>query len=257
MGKQTKNSYWGILPAKVRYDDRLSPNAKLLYSELTALTNSKGYSWASNAHFASLYKVHKNTISRWINKLVVTGHIRSEVTMGQKGYERKIYLCEKITMKSKKKMNVESAGPINHFSESSSQNQLEGINEISNKSHQNAEENKTLNIIDEKDKRICESGKSARPDNPAVVIDFMLKQGVDASKAEAEGNKFWNHYLSVGWKVGGRAPMKDWKASARQWVARIEDFTPARSAGGSSASVEVIDYKELRKQRELEKLMRD
>lgn len=32
--------------------------------------------------------------------------------------------------------------------------------------------------------------------------------------------KFWNHYEMVGWRVGGKAPMKDWRAGVRSWNMR-------------------------------------
>ena len=47
-------SYYGIIPANVRYDKDLQPNAKLLYSELTALTTKRGYCFSSNLYFAKL-----------------------------------------------------------------------------------------------------------------------------------------------------------------------------------------------------------
>ena len=36
-------SYYAVLPAKVRYDPDLPPNAKLLYAEITALAGEHGY----------------------------------------------------------------------------------------------------------------------------------------------------------------------------------------------------------------------
>jgi len=35
---------------------------------------------------------------------------------------------------------------------------------------------------------------------------------------------FIDHYISNGWKVGGKTPMKDWKAAARNWERRKSDF---------------------------------
>lgn len=72
-----KPNYYAIIPAEVRYDDKLSPNAKLLFGEITALSNKKGYSWASNKYFADLYDVDKKTVSRWVKQLEDSNYISS------------------------------------------------------------------------------------------------------------------------------------------------------------------------------------
>ena len=63
-----KPNYYAIIPANVRYSN-LKPNAKLLYAEITALSNKLGYCYARNGYFAELYGVNKNTVSRWISDL--------------------------------------------------------------------------------------------------------------------------------------------------------------------------------------------
>ena len=73
-----KPNYYAIIPAEVRYSN-LKPNAKLLYGEITALSNKTGYCFASNNYFAELYEVNKNTISRWISDLKRLGFITIEI----------------------------------------------------------------------------------------------------------------------------------------------------------------------------------
>lgn len=72
-------NYYAIIPADVRYDDRLTPNAKLLYAEITALCNMNGKCFATNDYFAKLYNVSKVSISKWIKQLVDFGYISSEI----------------------------------------------------------------------------------------------------------------------------------------------------------------------------------
>ena len=74
-----RRAYYSIIPATVRYDDDLPPNAKLLYSEITALCNERGYCWATNEYFAKLYKCSKQSVSSWISKLKEKGYITVEI----------------------------------------------------------------------------------------------------------------------------------------------------------------------------------
>ena len=72
-------NYYAIIPADVRYDDRLTPNAKLLYAEITSLCNMNGKCFATNDYFAKLYNVSKVSISKWIKQLVDFGYVSSEI----------------------------------------------------------------------------------------------------------------------------------------------------------------------------------
>ncbi len=89
--KPTPN-YYANITATVRYDKRLSANQKLLYAEITALTNKEGYCWASNSYFAELYGVDARTVRRWIQALAKQGyiHVTIEYVRNSKQVDRRI-----------------------------------------------------------------------------------------------------------------------------------------------------------------------
>ena len=87
---EDRPNYWAVLPAQIRYDKELPPNAKLLYAEISALTNGEGYCFASNAYFEGLYELSERTVIRLIRALEAGGYIR--IADGNGGKEqRKIY----------------------------------------------------------------------------------------------------------------------------------------------------------------------
>ena len=73
---QKNTAYYAIIPAEVRYDPDLPPNAKLLYGEITALSHETGYCWASNRYFAELYGASIRSVKNWIGALSEKGYIQ-------------------------------------------------------------------------------------------------------------------------------------------------------------------------------------
>ena len=102
-----QKNYYAIIPASIRYDSELTPNAKLMYGELTALSNEKGYCWASNSYFSQLYNVSNVSISKWISQLQKKKYIDIEYIYFKNSKqisERRISLVplkEKLTHKEK------------------------------------------------------------------------------------------------------------------------------------------------------------
>ena len=85
-------SYYAILTASVRYDNRLTDSEKILYVEITALSNKYGYCSASNNYFAKLYEVSKRTISTRINNLKKLNYLKIELELnGKEVKKRKMY----------------------------------------------------------------------------------------------------------------------------------------------------------------------
>lgn len=87
---EKKPGYWAVLPAQIRYDPAIPPNAKLLYAEISSLTDVRGYCYAANAYFEKLFELSERTISRLIRTLADAGYIRVEDDGGGKA-RRKIY----------------------------------------------------------------------------------------------------------------------------------------------------------------------
>ena len=78
MTKQTPN-YFAVIPAPVRYDKRLTEFQKLLYGEVSALSNLHGHCWASNGYFAGLYEKTERTISKAVGALERCGYIKTRL----------------------------------------------------------------------------------------------------------------------------------------------------------------------------------
>ncbi len=57
---------------------------------------------------------------------------------------------------------------------------------------------------------------SSAVEKPSIdeVKSFFLQQNFP----ELEANKFFNYFSSVGWVVGGKTPMVDWKPAAENWI---------------------------------------
>lgn len=92
--RKEQPTYYAVIPANVRYDTRLTLGARMMYGEITCLSNKEGYCWASNRYFAELYNVHEDTIQNWITSLKKFGYINIYTKRTQSGSYRKIYISQ-------------------------------------------------------------------------------------------------------------------------------------------------------------------
>lgn len=157
--------YYAIIPANVRYDKDIPANAKLLYGEITALCNEKGYCWASNGYFADLYEVSKVTVSRWIKSLVDKGYISTEIEFKENSKEI-LHRYIKI---------VDT--PINKNDEGYYQKDNEGINKnVKTPINKNVKENNTYinntsnNTVNKKERK-----KEKKQTNYDSIINESIK----------------------------------------------------------------------------------
>lgn len=125
--------YYAIIPANIRYDKDIPANAKLLYGEITALCNEKGYCWASNGYFADLYEVSKVTVSRWIKALVDNGYISTEIEFKENSKEilhRYIKIVDTPINKNVKENNTYINNTINNTSDNKKERKKGGTRSL-------------------------------------------------------------------------------------------------------------------------------
>ena len=233
MGK----SYYAILPANVRYDKNLTPNAKLLYAEITALTNEKGYCWATNSYFAKLYGVNKGTISSWIKNLKDSGYIKIDLIYGDGGKNiEKRYIYLKDAAEKTNEDEKEKDDPIHDFMYSPPENDVYPIHEIMKENNTfnntfNNTKNNTFNSFKEspKNKKTELKTFSDNPDLDAAIKEFIknrkaLKKPMTDRAITLFINKLDREFKNDDEKIEAIdiAIMRGWLSTEKSWIDNIK-----------------------------------
>ncbi|MCZ2118605.1 conserved phage C-terminal domain-containing protein [Levilactobacillus brevis] len=243
-------SYYAIIPANVRYDQNLPGKAILLYGEITALCNQKGYCWASNDYFAKLYGVNSKSIQRWIKNLEDQGYISREVfyKKGTKEIERR-----NIRLNTTPHLKNEVTPHL--------KNEADNTTSI-NKNHSEAEPKedsihykKIINFLNEKAGRDFKDVEGNRKlirarihdgyseHDFALVIDFKCKQWLNDEKMEK--------YLRPGTLFGSSKKFDQYLDEAKQNRKQQAPTTEPQGLSVGEGSARAANYlAELEKQYE-------
>lgn len=84
----------------------------------------------------------------------------------------------------------------------------------------------------EKRKKVAtkkESRALSRCERP--LLEEIKNYFVKNNYPSVEADKFYNHYESNGWLVGGKTPMKNWEASANNWILNSNKFNDDKANG--------------------------
>lgn len=128
MDYENKPNFYAIIPANVRYDKDLSPNAKLLYGEITSLCNEKGFCWANNNYFMSLYGLSERSIQILLKRLTQKKYIKIVI---EKNKYRKIFILDNPEKKCGVPRNIFRPNPEKNFAHNNKMNnKKEYIDEI-------------------------------------------------------------------------------------------------------------------------------
>ena len=103
-----KPNYYAVIPADVRYNKKLTPNAKLLYAEITALCNMNGKCTASTDYFCKLYEVSRISIQKWLKILEDNKYIKrvNIYKQGSKQIETRVITLVNTSCKDKLTDNI-------------------------------------------------------------------------------------------------------------------------------------------------------
>ena len=74
-------------------------------------------------------------------------------------------------------------------------------------------------------KQIENNNKRKLPKNENDVLDFFNKKNWPT----IEGRKFYNHYNSIGWKLGGKIKITDWHSTAENWMLKAEEIQTSQT----------------------------
>jgi DNA-binding transcriptional ArsR family regulator len=195
-----KKGYYAIIPASVRYDKRLPANAKLLYGELTALSNEKGYCWAGNDYFAGLYEVSKTSVSKWVSALRDTGYIEIQLEYAE-GTKQILHRYIRIVKDPiEEKLNTP-------------------LRKVKDPIEEKLIDNTTVNTTSNNTKN---KGRFTPPTLTEVIDQCNF------SGANIDPQGFIDFYESKGWMIG-RNKMKCWKSAIRTWARKDKEKSQART----------------------------
>ena len=185
-----KPNYYAVIPSEVRYAN-ITPNAKLLYAEITALLGMNGVCFATNQHFSNLYNKNKVTISRWINELKHKGFIKVTFTYKEGSNE----IANRYIELSQEGLSKNDKGVLAKM--------LKNNTTIDN-----------TNLTDSNIKEV----RFKKPKLEEVKNYCILR------KNNVNAEAFLDFYESKDWYVG-RSKMKCWKSAVRNWERRDKEKT--------------------------------
>jgi len=174
-----KPNYYAILTSEVRYSKTLTPNAKLLYAEITALCNMNGKCTASTEYFCRLYEVSRVSIQKWLKNLEDNNHIRR----------------------------------VNIYKQGSKQIDTRVITLVNTPSKEKLTDNTNINITNT---NLTDSNTKVGFVKPTIID---IKEYCKERKNNVDAETFFDFYESNGWKVGKnkmknwKASVRTWEKS--------------------------------------------
>jgi hypothetical protein len=176
--------------------------------------STKGY-----VIYSPSYNPFKGSTLEVINLDYYTKPVQKKEVRKLKSLSKNEQVIEQVT-----KQDNEQA--LNKYQTSSKHvpyiNNTNNLNIVNEHNQKNLEIETLLDAEKNAKKKLREKkGTEQIPPDWELVMAFFKDKQIPLVEAE----KFYNHFQSNGWLVGGKSKMKDWKAAARNWIINAEKFT--------------------------------
>ena len=95
------------------------------------------------------------------------------------------------------------------------------------------DENQTAKETNPKKKKLREKKEKLQSEIIPPKVEDVKSYFLSLDTDENEAERFFNHFQSNGWLVGGKSKMKNWQASANNWIMNLQSFKPIQVAAAT------------------------
>jgi hypothetical protein len=245
------SNYMAVLPAPVRHRRNLSANAKLLYAELTTMTDKHGNCKVGNQVLMEIFETSERSVTRWLNELKNVQFI----SILQSGPERTITMS--FDKKSGKNSD-EARSP--KLSTKVDKNVYQRSPKLSTNTLYTSSTN-----VEGIEQENFSSGENLNPDQPlpTPTLEDVVRYAECNGITKELATKFFLHYEAVDWEMKPGVFLKKWQYKLRGWkledldreqkqqLRRPSPFGPAEQPSTYTSQAQQCDEQKLAKMRRL------
>jgi hypothetical protein len=183
--------------------------------------STKGY-----VIYSPSYNPFKGSTLEVINLDYYTKPVKKKEVRKLKSLSKNEQVIEQVTKQDNEQALNKYQTSSKHVPYINNTNNINIVNEHNQKNEVENQKNLVIETLldaekNTKKKLRKKKGTEQIPPDWELIMAFFKDKQIPV----IEGEKFYNHFQSNGWLVGGKSKMKDWKAAARNWIINAEKFT--------------------------------
>lgn len=182
--------------------------------------STKGY-----VIYSPSYNPFKGSTLEVINLDYYTKPVQKKEVRKLKSLSKNEQVIEQVTKQDNEQALNKYQTSSKHVPYINNTNNLNIVNEHNQKNEVDNQKNLEIETLLDAEKNTKKKlrekkGTEQIPPDWELVMTFFKDKQIPLVEAE----KFYNHFQSNGWLVGGKSKMKDWKAAARNWILNSNKF---------------------------------